>query len=163
MTSNDNFEALVRRAIEPELPPTWLMADTFAALSLCEPRDNVAAVEIYDDDRGLPTNVRGATLAADYVFKLTGYLGDELTIEVDVIIEPLPGLEGRISPVIIGEVQLVSRTQTLVSDLDEYGRFGFDEVPRGPVRFAVELGGPMPQRIVSDWVVIQPRSIYRDL
>jgi hypothetical protein len=158
--SDRDIERVLRRALGAEpaadaTVPTWLLDDTLTALDLCEREPSHAELDT-PDDLALPVDVRGAALLADYTFRLDRRDGTAVVIEIDVISDGALVLEGRISPPATGTVEMIGRTLRATSPLDEFGRFDFDVVPRGTVRFAVQLPD---ERVVTDWVVVQPRSL----
>jgi hypothetical protein len=158
--TNRDIESVLRRALgadaaTTEAVPAWLLNDTLNALEMCDRQSSLAELEA-TDDLVLPANVRGAAVLADYSFRVERRDGTGLLIEIDVITDGESVLEGRISPPSAGAVELISRLLRVTQPLDEFGRFNFDVVPRGTVRFAVQL---QDERIVTDWVVLRARAM----
>jgi hypothetical protein len=80
------------------------------------------------------------------------FLAPGVEIEVMVTDPASRRLVGQLVPPQATTVRLEGAEAVLEQVADRFGRFSFDEVPRGPVRFSVGRAGA--SLVTTDWVVL---------
>ena len=103
---------------------------------------------VYDSVLEEPVGVRSGPSDRHLSFQ-----GSQVSVEVSVAPERRRVL-GQLVPALPGEVEVRHGSGSYVLDIDEYGRFFADDVPRGPVSFRCRgEDGASAVVAVTDWIV----------
>lgn len=134
MTEHEDAELLAALAqvferIDP-LPEHVIASarDVFVWQSL----DAELAELVYDSKAQDSTLVRGSDTTRELTFR-----APDIEVEVMVVSEPDRSLIGQVVPAQQTDVELLHRAGTATTTTDALGRFTFDRVPDGPVKFIV--------------------------
>lgn len=144
---SDSLIVMLSRAfdlLEP-LPPEVLDAarGAFAWRNV-----DAELAELLFDSAAELTGVRDFDAARQLTFGTA-----DLEVELMVVDESARRVVGQLVPARPATVTLQSASMEVGAPADGLGRFSFDGLPTGPVRFAVDRGGAAPA-VTTDWIVL---------
>ncbi len=133
--SDDQLLAELRTAIEQNDPPPERLSTIAKAALTWRTIDAELAELAFDSTRDL-AGVRDQTLQRQITFETA-----DLEIEIMVVDTASRRLVGQLVPAVEAMVVLIAgddgEPERFTTTADHLGRFGFDDVPTGPVGFAV--------------------------
>ena len=106
--------------------------------------DAELAALVFDSATDELAGVRGGAVADR---QLTYRAGE---VEVEVMVSG-HHISGQVVPPRSGAVELAAGTAFLEAEIDEVGSFSFAQVPSGPVRLTIRIGG---QTIATEWTIV---------
>jgi len=104
--------------------------------------------ELLFDSASELTGVRDLDAARQLTFATA-----DLEVELMVVDESARRLVGQLVPARPAAITLQSASIEVDAPADRLGRFSFEDVPTGPVRFAVDRGDSVPA-VTTDWIVL---------
>lgn len=145
--SRDALAALLAEALRVADPvPDRVLAAARGAVAWRTIDEELAALVF--DSATEPTGVRDPNGARQLTFRARG-----VEIEIMVVDSAERRLVGQLVPAAEATVRLDSTDGSHQQQSDRYGRFSFERVTTGPVRFSV-VGTDGRRDVLTDWVLL---------